>query len=102
MWRSRMFWQLFGSNAALILFSLGLFSFLAVSQMEHAELGEIEARLRGQVLLVREALRERDLSQERQVFDRIEQLKLQPTRVTLIDRKGHVVLDSVTHVPEDD
>jgi two-component system, OmpR family, phosphate regulon sensor histidine kinase PhoR len=95
MWRSRMFWQLFGSYAVLVLSSLGLLGYVAANQMERNELSDIEGRLQDKALLLREVLRDHDASRERLLIERLGRVATPlPMRVTLIADDGRVLAET--------
>lgn len=102
MWRSRMFWQLFGSYAVLVLSSLGLLGYVAAGQMEQNELSEIEARLRTKAILLQEVLREPGTTHaERELVERFGRLPMPlPMRITLIAPDGRVVAETARDVGE--
>ena len=68
MWRSRMFWQLFGTYGLLIVLSVGLLGFVVGSQAERAELAEIEKSLRDNAMLLQEVIRNREIEGNRLVY----------------------------------
>jgi two-component system phosphate regulon sensor histidine kinase PhoR len=95
MWRSRMFWQVFVAYGALVLVSLGLLGFFITRRVEQDELRQVEERLRGKALLVREAVRgqrgDRGLLAQRRLHELYREV---PGRVTLIGHDGRVLADS--------
>src|SRR5207248_5500831 len=95
MWRSRLFWRLFGPWAALLLCAIGLPGALLLERVEQYAVGQIEDSLRTKALLVREAVRglpaeEAPLLQRRMVSLRQEI----STRITLLAEDGRVLADS--------
>ncbi len=95
MWRSRMFWQLFGTYGVLIVFAVGLLGFVVGSQAERNELAEIEERLRAWALLLQEVSRGRDVEGDHQLLERLAHLSRDMTaRITFITKDGRVVAES--------
>jgi two-component system, OmpR family, phosphate regulon sensor histidine kinase PhoR len=95
MWRSRMFWQLFGTYGVLILLSVGLLGFVVGSQAERSELAEIEESLRIKAILLREAIRGHDIEGDREFIGRLNSLSGElPMRITFIAKNGQVVAES--------
>ena len=74
MWRSRMFWQVFLSYGVLIVLSVGLLGFVVGSQVERNELREVEERLEGKAMLLREVIRGKD---SRELYERLVKLSTQ-------------------------
>lgn len=95
MWRSRIFWRLFGSIAGPVLLALGILTVVIDRQVESDQLADVEDRLRAQALLVREALRGRGSREQQEVVARLGALPTAlPTRVTLIAVGGRVLAES--------
>lgn len=95
MWRSRLFWQLFGTYGLLILLTVGLLGYVVGSQAERTELAEIEESLRVKAVLLQEVIRDRDIDNDRHLLDRLGQLSRDiPTRITFITHDGRVVGES--------
>ena len=93
MWRSRMFWRLFGALAVLSLASIAFLGIVIVNQAEEYFLQQIEDSLRIKAVLVREALAALPSGQTLQ--DRV--LAMRPKvamRITLIAANGDVLADS--------
>lgn len=95
MWRSRMFWRLFGTFGLLILASTSLLGVVLVNRVEKQYLRQLEAGLRVNAVLVRDAVRGRspeDLSRLRQ---RVAALRDETgLRITLLAEDGRVLADS--------
>lgn len=95
MWRSRIFWRLFGSIAGPVLLALGLLTVVIDRQIENAHLADVEDRLRAKALLVREALRGSSPEEQQELVARLGALPTAlPARVTLIASDGRVLAES--------
>lgn len=93
MLRSRMFWNLFAACCFLIFFSVGLLGFVVSRQVERNEVAEVEQRLRHTALLLRELLQDHEAKNP--LFQRLVKVSGHLNlRLTLIDRKGRVLLES--------
>lgn len=92
MWRSRIFWRLFGTHGVLLLAAIGLAGMLIVQRVEEHFLGQVEQSLHTKAVLVREAIRAQppESLQERMLALRQEIA----TRITLIAADGQVLADS--------
>lgn len=95
MWRSRMFWQLFGTFSVLLLLSLGLLGFMAGRQTERNEIANLEERLRAKALLLAELIRDRPGQGNQDLVERLTHLSRDlPTRITLIAQDGKVLAET--------
>jgi two-component system phosphate regulon sensor histidine kinase PhoR len=92
MWRSRIFWRLFGTTALLLSASLGLLSWLVVQRLEAHVLDEVRRSLETKALLVGELL----LPQKAADWPaHVAQVAAKASvRVTLIQADGQVLADS--------
>jgi len=59
MWRSRMFWRLFGTFSILLLAAIGLLGLVVIGRVEKYFLNQLENSLRSKAVLLREAVRGR-------------------------------------------
>jgi two-component system phosphate regulon sensor histidine kinase PhoR len=101
MWRSRMFWQLFGTYGGLVLFAIGLLGFVITARAEENELRQIEDSLHSKALLVREVIRGRSAEEIRNMQARLVALQDEiQTRISLIRDDGVVVADSARNPAE--
>ncbi len=95
MGRSRMFWQIFGSFAALIVAALAGFGWIVAEQTARNERSEIEEQLRGKAQLIQEVLRGRPLDEIQALMARLgKQASTIPTRITLMSAEGRVVAET--------
>ena len=60
MWRSRIFWRLFGAYSILLTVSFGLLGWLLVDRMENHLLQEIQHGLEIKTLLIRDLVNRQD------------------------------------------
>lgn len=97
-----MFWRLFGSYAAVVLFSLGLLGYVASNQMERNELADIESRLHVKAVLLQEMLRERQQhGEEARLVERLRAIDMPlPFRITLIAADGRVLAETARDAGE--
>jgi two-component system phosphate regulon sensor histidine kinase PhoR len=94
MWRSRLFWRLFGTVGVLLLGTVALLGVVIVGRVEQHYLGQIEDSLRTKAVLVREVVRAGP-QQEGRLQERIVGLRREiKTRITLIADNGRVLADS--------
>jgi two-component system phosphate regulon sensor histidine kinase PhoR len=94
MWRSRMFWRLFGASGVLLLACIGLSGWLIVHRVEQHYLQQIEDNLSSKAILVREVIRDRQnvpAAREKRVRELGREIA---TRITLIAADGHVQADT--------
>src|SRR5262245_49646594 len=95
MWRSRMFWQLFGTYGLVIVGSVVLLGFVVGSQTERNEMAELEERLRTNAKLLAEIVRDRPEHVNRDLVYRLTQLSDDvPTRITFIAEDGRVIAET--------
>jgi two-component system phosphate regulon sensor histidine kinase PhoR len=90
-----MFWQIFGSFAALIVAALVGFGWIVAEQAARNERNEIEEQLRGKARLLQEVLRGRDNDEMQSLMARLgKQSGAIPTRITLIAADGRVLAET--------
>ena len=95
MWRSRMFWRLFGLYMRLLLGAIGLLGFVIVGRVKQHYLEQVEESLRTKAILVREMVRDRPTDQAPLLQQRTRALRPQiATRITLLNEDGTVLADS--------
>src|SRR4051794_39780046 len=95
MWRSRMFWRLFGVYGALLLSSISLLGLIVLQRIENYAVEQIKAGLRHQAVLIREAVREVPPGQGSRLQERLQALREElEVRVTLVAADGRVLADS--------
>jgi two-component system phosphate regulon sensor histidine kinase PhoR len=93
MWRSRMFWRLFGTFGVLLLATIAFLGIIVVNRVEQHFLQQIEESLEAKAILVRESLDGGPKDQTLQ--DRVRNLGAETVmRITLIDATGDVLADS--------
>src|SRR5262249_1293970 len=92
MWRSRIFWRLFGASSILLIISFGLLGWLSIGRIENRLVQEVQQGLKDKTLLVRDLVngqREGDLQEQ------ITRLGNETSaRITLIRSTGEVLADS--------
>ncbi len=92
MWRSKIFWRLFGSYCILLTISFGALGWLLVSRMENRRLHEIQHELEVKTLLLRDLVNHLDRAELQNQMTRVADET--NSRVTLIRADGEVVADS--------
>jgi two-component system phosphate regulon sensor histidine kinase PhoR len=93
MWRSRMFWRLFGPFAGLLLATIAVLGIIVLNRVEKHFLQQIEESLRTKAVLVRESLE--GGSKDQTLQERARNLGSETgLRVTLIAANGYVLADS--------
>jgi two-component system phosphate regulon sensor histidine kinase PhoR len=97
--RLPIFWQIFLSYSLLLVPALGLVGSTVVTWVEQEMLRQVERELRATAVLVQETVRGRPLKEEQARLSALrEQLGV---RITLIDRKGCVLVDTENPHPEE-
>ena len=92
MWRSRIFWRLFGVYGILLTLSFGTLGWVLIGRMENHLLQEIQHGLEIKTLLLRDLVnRHGELDLQEQTSRLAEETK---TRITLIRANGEVLADS--------
>src|SRR5262245_33583785 len=100
MWRSRMFWQMFGACGAIILFSVGVTGAFVEARVESNQLEQIKEHLRAEAVFVETLLRDLPAADAPKLWARLTQhTPALASRLTLIAADGSVLADS-THDPE--
>lgn len=92
MWRSRIFWRLFGAYCVLLIVSFGVLGWLLIGRMERHLLQEIQQGLEGKTLFLRELVNRYDEAALQAQVVRI--AKETKARITLVRADGQVVADS--------
>src|SRR5438067_319540 len=92
MWRSRIFWRLFGAYSILLIVSFGLLGWLLIGRMEAHLLHEIRHGLEVKTALICDLANRHDESELQSLVSRIAQETR--ARVTLICAGGKVLADS--------
>src|SRR5438128_3818427 len=93
MWRSRMFWRLFGTFAGLLLATIAVLGIIVLNRVEKHFLQQIEESLEAKAILVRESLEGGPKDQTLQ--ERVRSLGSETgLRITLIAANGDVLADS--------
>jgi two-component system, OmpR family, phosphate regulon sensor histidine kinase PhoR len=92
MWRSRIFWRLFGASSVLLIFSFGMLGWLLIGRIENHLLQEVQQGLQDKTLLVRNLV---NAQREGNLQEQITRLgKETRARITLIQASGKVEADS--------
>jgi two-component system phosphate regulon sensor histidine kinase PhoR len=95
MWRSRMFWRLFGWQAGLLLAAIGLLGLVIYGRVQNYHLQHVEDRLRARAEMLSEVVRAHHDEPARNLQERIRALGHRlDTRLTVIDDAGRVLADS--------
>src|SRR5262245_7892496 len=95
MWRSRMFWRMFGMQAVLLLLAIGLLGALVVRRVEDRYSHEIKESLRARALVVGELVRDLTADQTGRVQDQLARLREETgTRFTLLADDYQVLVDT--------
>ena len=92
MWRSQIFWRLFGAYCVLLALSLGILGWALVRRIEQRLLAEIRHNLELKTLLVGEIAAQRTPAELQEPVTRL--AKETHTRITLIAADGKVLADS--------
>jgi two-component system, OmpR family, phosphate regulon sensor histidine kinase PhoR len=92
MWRSRIFWRLFGTYAVLLVTSFGVLGWLLIQRIENHLLQEIQHGLEVKTLLLRNAVERYDESELQEEIMRV--ASEAGVRITLIRQSGEVLADS--------
>src|SRR5262245_56249367 len=95
MWRSSMFWRLFGTYGVLLIVAIGTLGFVIVGRAERHYLKLVEDGLCAPALLVHEFVLDRPVEKMSLLQERIKVLRQEiATRITLIAHDGRVLADS--------
>jgi two-component system phosphate regulon sensor histidine kinase PhoR len=95
MWRSRMFWRLFGIYGMLLLLAIGTLGWILADRVEQHSRQQIEHDLRSKAQLLRETVRDFPAEKATALQARVAALGREiATRITLIDAHGRVLADS--------
>src|ERR1043166_5825702 len=92
MWRSRIFWRLFGVYSVLLTLSFGVLGWLLIHRMETHLLQELQRGLEAKASLIRELVNRQDASELQAQVMRI--AGDMGARITLIQADGKVLADS--------
>src|ERR1017187_2449013 len=92
MWRSRIFWRLFGAYSLLLTVSFGLLGWLLIDRMERHLLQEIQHGLEVKTLLLRDLVNRTGEAELQEQVLRVAQEA--DARITLIHANGKVLADS--------
>src|SRR5438105_3556131 len=95
MFRSRIFWRLFGASGLLLLASIGLLGMLLAWRFEGHYRHQVNEKLRNRALMLREIIRDWPQASSSLLQERMGPLGQEiNTRITLIDAGGKVLADS--------
>ncbi len=94
MWRSRVFWRLFGAYGLLLVSAIAILGLVVTSRARERETQHIEQRLRGQALLLSELVGELGAGEDRLQAGMPALRERTGARVTLIADDGRVLADS--------
>jgi two-component system phosphate regulon sensor histidine kinase PhoR len=95
MWRSRMFWRLFGAYSVLVLCAIGVLGILILHRVEQHEMQHIQDNLQARAVFLRQDVQGRPASDLPLLRQQIEALREETaTRITLIDATGRVLADT--------
>jgi two-component system, OmpR family, phosphate regulon sensor histidine kinase PhoR len=95
MWRSRMFWRLFGTYGLLLLAAIGVLGAVVVNRFGRIYENQLEERLRTKCFLIQEIVRAHKDDSLADLEANLKKLRGQyMPRVTLLDDKGAVLIDS--------
>jgi two-component system, OmpR family, phosphate regulon sensor histidine kinase PhoR len=95
MWRSRMFWRLFGTFGLLLLAAIGVLGAVIVTRVERLHERQLEERLRTKAFLVQEIVLAHKGESLGELDADLKRLRRQQLpRVTLLDDKGTVLIDT--------
>src|SRR5438552_6593659 len=95
MWRSRMFWRLFGAYGVLLLAAIALLGTVVTARLQRHYEQQIADNLRTRAYLVSEFVREWPAERASLLQARIQEQGAKiNARITLIDRDGRVLADS--------
>jgi two-component system phosphate regulon sensor histidine kinase PhoR len=95
MWRSRIFWRLFGTYGLLLLASIGVLGAVLFQRFEQHHQQQLQERLRTKTFLVREIVRAHEDQPLAELDARLKTLRQeQLPRLTLIDENGKVLIDT--------
>ncbi|MBI3822930.1 MAG: HAMP domain-containing protein [Planctomycetes bacterium] len=92
MWRSRIFWRLFGAYSILLTVTFGLLGWLLIGRMENHILQEIQRGLEVKTILLRDLVNRLGEAELQEQALRVAQET--NTRITLIHASGKVLADS--------
>src|SRR4051812_34621517 len=92
MWRSRIFWRLFGAYGILLFVSFGMLGWVLIGRMENHLLQEIRHGLEIKTLLLRDLVNRHGESELQEQISRL--AKETSSRITLIRASGEVLADS--------
>src|SRR5262249_865036 len=94
-WRSRMFWRMFGGQAVLLLAAIGLLGVVVVRSVEDRDLRETQEGLQARAHMIAELVRDRPVADVVRLQERLaaqhEQLG---ARITLLADDGRVLADT--------
>jgi two-component system phosphate regulon sensor histidine kinase PhoR len=95
MWRSRIFWRLFGTYGLLLLASIGVLGAVVFQRFQQHYEQQLQERLRTKTFLVREIVRAHEDQPLAELDARLKKLRQeQLPRLTLIDEHGKVLIDT--------
>lgn len=95
MWRSRMFWRLFGTYGLLVLIAIGTLGTVVYQRVKRHYEQQLEERLRTKTFLVSEVVRAYSDQPLPGLEEHLKQLRQkQLPRVTLLDENGKVLVDT--------
>ena len=92
MWRSRIFWRLFGAYGILLFVSFGMLGWVLIGRMENHLLQEIQHGLEIKTLLLRDLVNRHGEPELQEQISRL--AKETDARITLIRANGEVLADS--------
>ncbi|HXG10232.1 MAG TPA: hypothetical protein VNK04_10615, partial [Gemmataceae bacterium] len=94
MWRSLMFWRLFGAYSLLLAASLGLLGWILHSRVENHLLAEIRQGLESKTVLVQELIAGPDMDAHQRQQQIVRLAQETDCRITLLAADGTVLADS--------
>jgi two-component system phosphate regulon sensor histidine kinase PhoR len=95
MWRSRMFWRQFGTQAVLLLAAIGLIGLVVVRHVDAHYRQETEENLRARALVIAELVRDCPEEEMSRLQERLAALRDKvATRITLLAEDGRVLADT--------
>src|SRR4051794_3607154 len=95
MWRSHIFWRLFGTYALLLLGAIGMSGAVIMNRIETFHRQNLEQQLHSKAFLIRELIKAQDGKTWTEVEANLRKLRSDGLpRVTLVNPQGVVLLDT--------